>query len=59
MQTTQIAPSRRGGPGVVSWAPPAPTTPPAGAGTPPLAGGEFILLGALKPYSPLWILVSI
>jgi len=48
MRITQIAPSRRGRPGVVTWAPLAPTTPPACAGTPPRAGGEFILLGALR-----------
>ena len=48
MRITQIAPSRRGRPGVVTWAPLAPTTPPAGTGTPPRAGGEIILLCALR-----------
>jgi hypothetical protein len=43
--------SRRGGTegdGVVTWEFFTPTTPPAAAGTPPQAGGEFILLGALS-----------
>src|SRR3970040_760387 len=46
--------SRRGGceaDGVVTWAALAPTTPPPFAGTPPRAGGEFILLGALRNFS--------
>src|SRR3990170_1312777 len=34
--------------GVVTWALLAPTTQPACAGTPPRAGGAFILLGALS-----------